>query len=255
MQIDSQYILSVAGLDPCGGAGLFADIKVFEQYGLYGLGVATCITYQNDTTFSGVKWLDNDEVLNQLRPLAKFPVNAVKIGLVESFESLLWLSGELKGLWPEIKIIWDPILKASAGFTFHRQVDQKILADLLRNIHCITPNLEEAEKLGDLDAYGNARQLSHHCDVILKGGHNQQNADDILFKNGNAVQQYSQAKIDGLAKHGSGCVFSSALAASIAEGHSIEEACRNGKDYTLAFLKSTGTLLGRHNNLPLLENG
>src|SRR5690606_34196243 len=95
MQID-QYILSVAGLDPCGGAGLFADIKVFEQHGLCGLGVATCITYQNDTIFSGVKWLDKDEILDQLRPLAKFPVSIAKIGLVESFELVSWLSGELK---------------------------------------------------------------------------------------------------------------------------------------------------------------
>ncbi len=241
-----KYVLSIAGFDPSGGAGVMADAKVFEQLGIGGLGVTTCITYQNDEEFTGVKWLSKKEILDQLIPLTKFRVEAVKIGLVENLEVLQWLLPELKKHWKKTKIVWDPISKASAGFTFHPAMDRKILQQILKKVECITPNLEEAELMGQGSAMENALTLSKSCFVLLKGGHATQDANDVLLRKGKIVVQFPQAKLEGVNKHGSGCVYASALAATLAKGARIEDACLDAKDYTLAFLRSTDTLLGKH---------
>ena len=249
MSNSNPYILSLAGLDPSGGAGLLADVKVFENFALTGLGVATSITYQNESEFAGVKWLDENEIVKQLRPLSRYRVKAVKIGLIENQEVLNNLIIEVKRLFPDAKIVWDPILKASAGFSFHNQFNGETLKEILKNTYCVTPNIPEAKMLGSGEAIENALLISHFCYVVLKGGHQNENADDQLIRNGAVIQNYPHPKIEGLEKHGSGCVFSSALASSLANDYAIEDAVKEAKDYTLAFLKSSDTLLGIHRNL------
>src|SRR5690606_34283761 len=114
------YILSVAGFDPSGGAGVLADIKTFEAYKTIGLGVSTALTYQTEDSFLGVDWHTEKQLEMQLETLLKrYPVEIAKIGLVESLNSLDHILDILQNYRPGMKIIWDPILKASAEFTFH----------------------------------------------------------------------------------------------------------------------------------------
>jgi len=241
-----KYILSIAGFDPSGGAGVLADIKVFEQHELIGFGAITCITYQNENSFKGLKWLTLEDIVKQIEPLSNYRIEVIKIGLIENLQVLSRLILKLKSLFPNVKIIWDPIVKATTGFNFHANFDSELVAEILKNIYLVTPNLNEIEKFGSKDAIGNARIMSQHCYVALKGGHHADHANDLLFYEGKLIEEIKNKKVDRAAKHGSGCVFSSAFAVNIALNKNINEAFAEAKEYTLDFLLSNETLLGQH---------
>ena len=140
--------LSVAGFDPCAGAGITADTKTFEELGVYGLGAASAVTFQNQDEYLGTRWLPAEDISRQVETLArKFSPRFVKIGLIESFETLLHMAKILKREWPRTRIIWDPILKASAGQVFHETASRKTLEEILDFIYLLTPNAEEAKAL------------------------------------------------------------------------------------------------------------
>src|SRR6478609_9522229 len=102
------HLLSIAGFDPSGGAGILADIKTFEGNKVHGLGVCTSITYQNDKEFDGLNWLDKDQIKNQIDVLAKrFRFDWIKIGLIENLSMLNKLVDYLLHINPNAKIIWD----------------------------------------------------------------------------------------------------------------------------------------------------
>lgn len=246
--LDSQkyFALSIAGFDPCGGAGVLADIKTFEANNVYGLGVCSAITFQNDNTFVGVEWVSFENILNQLDPLFdKYLINVVKIGLIESLDVFSRLISYLKEKNKDIKIIWDPILKASAGFQFHADVKKDLLNSIAQNIHLITPNWPEAQNLfGTIDTSLLKKQVA--CAVYLKGGHaSYSSAKDFLFDK-NTEYHFESAWIENGEKHGSGCVLSAAIAANIAKKQNLRAACENAKNYVSTFLASTETLLGFH---------
>lgn len=242
------YILSVAGHDPSGGAGILADIKVFEHHRLLGFGAVTSITYQNENSFEGIHWLTFDEIIQQIKPLSKHNVEVVKIGLIKDLSQLNDLIDQLIVIFPGIKIVWDPILKASTGFEFHSTLDSLLLDRICNKIYLITPNVLEAEKLWSGTAIENSLSISKSCYVFLKGGHIEKHSNDQLYFNGNLIKEFEQVKLYGVEKHGSGCVLSSAIAANLAQGKTIENACGEGKEYTKDFLISNETLLGQHPN-------
>ncbi len=240
------FALSIAGFDPCGGAGVLADIKTFEANNVYGLGVCSSITFQNDNTFVGLEWLSFENIINQLDPLFdKYVIDVVKIGLIESLDVFAKLISYLKRKNKDIKIIWDPILKASAGFQFHTDVKKDLLNSISENIHLITPNWPEAQNLfGTTDKSFLKNQVA--CAIYLKGGHaSYSSALDCLFDK-NTEFHFESAWIEKGEKHGSGCVLSAAIAANIAKKQSLNEACKNAKSYVSLFLASTENLLGFH---------
>ena len=242
------YVLSIAGYDPCGGAGVLADVKTFESLGVYGLAVTTCITYQHDTKFAGVHWLSKKKIKNQLYPILEaYNVAFVKIGLVENLEVLSEIIELLLGYNKEIKIIWDPILKASVGFSFHKKISKKYLKHIVDSISWITPNWEEVQLLtSEKDAIKAAEQLAAHCNVYLKGGHNVETpATDMIWIN-KKLDILHPSEISELEKHGTGCVLSSAIAAYMALGNSQHKSCELAKEYTYRFLISNKTNLGYH---------
>ncbi|MDB0599636.1 bifunctional hydroxymethylpyrimidine kinase/phosphomethylpyrimidine kinase [Tenacibaculum maritimum] len=121
-----QYILTIAGLDPSGGAGITSDIKTFEAHNAYGLSVCTAITVQHDLSFKSCTWMAKNLILSQIDILfERFTINVVKIGIIQSWEFLLEVVQKLKELKKEVKIILDPILKASTGFDFHHKAPKK----------------------------------------------------------------------------------------------------------------------------------
>lgn len=241
-------VLSIAGYDASAGAGVLADIKTLEAIGIYGFAATTCITYQNENKFGDVKWLSLKQIKNQIYPILELhKIEFVKIGLIEDFKTLTAIIELLKAHNPDIKIIWDPILRASAGFDFHKKISKKELKYILKNIFLITPNWNEIKPLSNEDDVVNgAEKLTKHCAVFLKGGHNIETpATDLLFIE-DSIEVFHPTKITQLEKHGSGCVLSSALTAYLALGNSLHQSCVLAKEYTYNFLISNETKLGYH---------
>jgi hydroxymethylpyrimidine/phosphomethylpyrimidine kinase len=241
------YVLSIAGFDPSGGAGVLADIKTFETKKVYGLGVSTAITFQNDKAFDSLTWISVQDILKQIQVLSeRFTFHWVKIGLVENLEVLGRIIHFLKNINPDCKIIWDPILKASAGFVFHKALDEERLLNVCRKIYLITPNLDEIKILfPELEVKEASVYLSAWCNVLLKGGHGDNAyANDTLFiKNKKYVFESRKSENE---KHGTGCVLSSAILSELALGNDLENACRSGKSYVTEFINSHSGLLGYH---------
>ncbi|WP_439184651.1 hydroxymethylpyrimidine/phosphomethylpyrimidine kinase [Carboxylicivirga taeanensis] len=244
------YVLSIAGFDPCSGAGVTSDIKTFEQHKVYGLGAVTAITYQNESRFEGVKWLSADEVIQQLQPLAeRYSPKAIKIGLIESASTLSQVLEWLKKSWPEAFIIWDPIVKASAGFLFHTQLHQSIRPLISEQVHLLTPNIPEYQQLFDTThPLELAKELK--TAILIKGGHaTGDTVRDSLYsyQQEAGTQIQSQKVIGDWQKHGTGCILSAAIAAEIAHGSSLEAACHSAHFYVKKIISSNSTLLGYHN--------
>lgn len=243
------YALSIAGFDPSGGAGVLADIKVFEAHKVYGLGVSTSTTFQNEDEFLGVDWLSISSINKQLEPIIKNrKIEFAKIGLVENLDVLYQIISNLKSQIPNLKIIWDPILKASAGFDFHRTMDVELLTTICKAIYLITPNIPEALMLGESKAVSNnVMYMQQYCNVYLKGGHSEENkGKDFLFTTDGKQYAYRAKQKKVYPKHGSGCVLSSAITANLAKGYKLHGACIRAKAYTEIFLVSNKTGLGFH---------
>lgn len=240
--------LSIAGFDPSGGAGLAADLKAFEAHRTQGLAACTAITYQHESAFDSLDWLPLPQIMKQLEVLFRqYSVAVAKIGLIQSMDVLEELIYFLHQHKPTIKIIWDPILKASAGFTFHEQVDRAQLEKACRQLYLITPNWLEMEQLmPGMGAPEGAAVLSQYCHILLKGGHNEsRNGYDYLYSNGQ-VQAFRPKQQVVYPKHGSGCVLSAAITALLANEYKLPKACLLAKKYTGNFLASNTSLLGYH---------
>ncbi len=247
MNKDRPYVLSIAGLDPSGGAGILADIKTFELNKTAGLAVCTALTFQNDLNFTGLKWVSTTDIKKQVEILYhRFSVEWVKIGLIQDLSVLQEIILYLKKLNQEIKIIWDPVFKASAGFIFHDKINVELLEELLVHLYLITPNLEEAVKIyPELNAKEAAIKLNHFCKVLLKGGHGKTNfAVDILYDQ-NGITEFESIMIEG-GKHGTGCVLSAAILSHLALGKDLKAACKEGKNYINNFIISHKGQLGYH---------
>lgn len=257
MEPVNPHILTVAGFDPSAGAGILADIKTFEAYGLYATGACSAITIQNDLTFEKVEWISVNKILEQVKILTdRFLLDYVKIGLIENLDVLEkivdWILLENK----EAKIIWDPIIKASAGFTFHATIDTKRIQSLCAKLFLITPNLEEARMLSRAGSslIDGISELSKFCPVLLKGGHSEDGqANDLLFIKGSTVT-FESVKFENVEKHGSGCILSSAIVAGLAQGLELADACAEAKAYVTEYLTSARGLLGIHKRKAKIKN-
>jgi hydroxymethylpyrimidine/phosphomethylpyrimidine kinase len=242
-------VLSIAGFDPSGGAGILADIKTCEQHKVLGMGVVTGLTFQNDSEFDGVKWIEINEIIKQIEVLTrKFKFRFIKIGMIQNSDVLEKIISRLK--INDSRLILDPILKASAGFEIHKNFEKEKLISVLKSIHLITPNTDEVKILsGKSDEIEGAKELAKYCNVFLKGGHSEKNkGKDFLFTTDGKVFPFRAKKISEGRKHGSGCILSSSITANLANGLSLQRSCLKGKDYVTKFLSSNKTLLGYHRN-------
>ncbi|WP_186452293.1 hydroxymethylpyrimidine/phosphomethylpyrimidine kinase [Chitinophaga polysaccharea] len=248
MEQERPYVMSFAGLDPCGGAGLLADIKTFEQHRVLGLGACTAITVQTAEQFVSVEWLPVSQTLAQARPLlALHQPRYCKIGIMADIQSMQELVRQVKLLVPGIRIILDPVLKASAGHSFHNSIQQQAWLELLSDIFLLTPNYDEALLLSRLeDGEVAARTLAERCAILLKGGHHKNKPGYDMLYTGDVIHTFPPVLTSVYPKHGSGCVLSAAITAGLANGLSLSEACYNGKVYTEKLLASHSSLTGYH---------
>lgn len=243
------YVLTIAGHDPSGGAGVLADIKTFEKNEVVGFSVTTSLTLQDENTFVAIKWVGFELIKEQIEVLYRsHEINFVKIGLIDNLEVLKKTVLYLREKNPKVFIVWDPIIKASTGFEFHKIFSRKDLIEILKEIDLLTPNREEMESLMEgMEVYDGAKYVSQFCGVLLKGGHNDDVvSEDILFNEQVAVS--ITGKRSPYKKHGTGCVLSACIVSNLAKGEDLLTACRSAKDYIERFINSNPTMLGYHLN-------
>lgn len=243
MKTERPYVLSIAGFDPTAGAGVLADVKTFESIGTNGFAVACTNTIQNDTTFYEVIKVDDEFVKKQIVTLMKsFSISYAKIGLVYDFDQLKMIIAAVKQYNSNTKIIWDPIIKSSSGFDFHSPTgfDHKFIHS---EIEIMTPNAEEFALLWN-DIPSAQAQLKQGA-IILKGGHTEIRGTDTIITP-TTISNITGESFNGRTKHGTGCVYSSALTANLALGNSLPEACKKAKKYVEQFILSNNTSLGYH---------
>lgn len=246
MQTERPFVMTIAGFDPSGGAGILADCKTFEQLKFQGLGVCTAMTIQTDSQCLSLEWQPLDKVTSAISILMeKYPVRAVKIGVVKDSEFLHEIMKTVKLHAPEAKIIWDPVLKSTSEFTFFDLNTIPDLKNVLNEIDLITPNYNEYKVLQDKHLFDDPE---NSCAVLIKGGHRKDLlGTDILKQEDRKIAIYpNETALTYHPKHGSGCVLSSAIAAHLAKGEHLETACRKGKEYIEKFLTRTPGLLGFH---------
>lgn len=241
-------VLSIAGYDPSGGAGLLADCKTFESHKVLGMGVCTALTYQNDREFDDIQWTKPEDILRQLEILNRqFQFKYIKIGLIENLEVLLQVIDYLIDVRPGSKVVLDPIFKASAGFDFHQGIAQEQFLAIAQKIYMLTPNWDEMQKIfPKKEVKKGAAYLSQYCKVYLKGGHNPAELGKDFLYHKDQVYPLNPKTKNPSPKHGSGCVLSSAITANLARDYPLLKACLKAKGYISKFLDSNPTLLGYH---------
>jgi hydroxymethylpyrimidine/phosphomethylpyrimidine kinase len=257
---DRPRVLVVAGYDQSGGAGVLSDVKTLEAHGVYGYAVCTGLTFQNERWISRVEWLPAAAVIEQIDLCYEAAVfDWVKIGITPSPAMAGVIIGHLQQWHPAVKIIWDPVIRASSGVDFwggagRRQEAWEEWAALAARCYLLTPNWEEIGWLypGE-DVLEGCRSLTtgSDCHLYLKGGHHPEYPGrDYLWSGGEV--RLLEPGVEGsrvYPKHGSGCVLSSSLAANLALGYPLSEAADRSKHYIEQFLISNKTLLGWHRPL------
>jgi len=248
MSENRPFVLTIAGLDPSGGAGILADIKTFEQHKVSGFAISTANTIQTECQFYEIQWTDLSFVIRSIETLfLNYKISAVKIGILSSLYDLSRIISTIKLLSPSTKIVWDPVLKSTTKFEFLNIKDYLDLNKIISKIDLLTPNYNEIEILfpGFISKnYWKENQLP--TNILLKGGHNETAiGTDLLFLKNEILELFPSDK-KCFEKHGSGCVLSSSITSNLALNQTITEACKNAKIYIENYLNSTSTLIGYH---------
>lgn len=224
-------MIAIAGFDPSAGAGITADSKAAEQCNVYCMGVCSAITVQNEELFQSVYWTPKHQILEQLDILLnKHHPHYFKIGLIENSEVLNAVVNTIRQYNPKAYIVWDPILKASAGFTFHDNGFS--VKRILEQIDLITPNDIELSMLFHTTNLEVLQMLVRDtkCDILWKGGHKiNPHAEDILVQTDQI--NYNILIRSGNEKHGTGCTYSTVVTALLSKGIPLPEACRYAQRY------------------------
>ena len=248
--MDRPKVLVVAGYDQSAGAGVLSDVKTLEAHGVYGYAVCTGLTYQNERRISKVQWMAVKDIMEQIDLCfedADFPW--VKMGITESMEVAAAIIDHIRVHSDGVKVILDPVVRASSGADFWE--GSAGWEELAARCYVITPNWQEigwlypGEDIGARCA-GLTRERDLH--IYVKGGHHPLHTGrDYLWSRGEVTVLEAMAGTREVsAKHGSGCVLSSALAANLALGYSLPVAAERSKRYIERFLTSNKTLLGWH---------
>ena len=245
-------VLSIAGSDPSGGAGIQADLKTFSALGCYGMAAITALTAQNTQGVASVHMPDASFIGQQIDTIfADVRVDAVKIGMLGSPEIVAAVAGAL-GRHKPAHIVLDPVLVATSGHSLGSPgVVEAMRERLFPLASLITPTLPEAARLADEPVPEDAVSLARLAQllagqgaraVLVKGGHLAgPQSEDVLFAGGQ-VSRFSAPRVDTQNTHGTGCTLSSAIAAFLAKGLGLEEAIRAAKDYLTQALRASGAL-------------
>jgi hydroxymethylpyrimidine/phosphomethylpyrimidine kinase len=246
--------LSIAGSDCSGGAGIQADIKTFSAHGVFGMTVVTSVVAENTVRVIEYQDIRPDIIEKQIDAVFEdIPPDAVKIGMLSRRETMLAVADKLRE-WKPPNVVIDPVMYAKNGCALMEpSAISTLIAELVPLADILTPNIPEAEKMAEMtiktaeDMRQAARRIhSMGCrHVVIKGGHIKGDATDILF-DGNNFYEFPAARIDTKHTHGTGCTFSSAIAANLARGLSVYKALECAKKYINTAI-THAPLLGKGN--------
>ena len=238
--------LTIAGSDSGGGAGIQADLKTFQAHGVFGMTAITAVTVQNTQKVYDVMEMRPDIVSGQILCLFEdFEINAVKIGMVSSPGLIEAIAGSLDKL-SRPPVVLDPVMISKSGYHLLKPEAQKSLVDMLFPLaEVVTPNIFEAEALiggtiGGIDEMKDAAKkiidLGAKC-VVVKGGHLKGDAASDILYDGSDFMVLESSMIETTNTHGTGCTFSSAIAANRALGKPFFEAVKSAKEYITGAIK------------------
>lgn len=236
-------VLTIAGSDASGGAGIQADLKTMTIHKVYAMSCITALTAQNTTGITGIMPVPADFFEKQMESIfTDIKPDAIKIGMIASKEQAEIIAQYLQK-YSIKKVVADPVMISTSGTVLVEEETRKILYEkLYPEVSLLTPNLPETEflsgiKIIDKKAREEAAKVisdQWDCAVLSKGGHSEENADDLLYerfrKEGQSIW-YPAERIDNPNTHGTGCTLSSAIAANLAKGFSIEESVQKAKEY------------------------
>ena len=240
-------VLSIAGSDSSGGAGIQADLKTMTMNGVFGMSAITALTAQNTTGVSGIYEVTPEFLKLQIDAVFEdiYP-DAVKIGMVSS-SALIEVIAERLKFYGAKNIVVDPVMVATSGSKLLQdEAIDTLTSCLLPIATVVTPNIPEAEILSGMEIktveeMERAAELigkKYNCAVLLKGGHTINDANDLLYRNvenDNETDEkfiwFKGKRIDNPNTHGTGCTLSSAIASNLAKGLKLEDAVKKAKDY------------------------
>ena len=266
-------VLTIAGSDCSGGAGIQADLKTMSAFDVYGMSVITAVTAQNTCGVTGVQNVTGEMIRLQLEAvMSDIMPDAVKIGMLATADAVEAVADILEKYHVE-HVILDPVMVSTSGRNLlEAEGKEQMLRRLFPLAELVTPNIPEAEEIlkavdGSvenkqtissvqitdqilMEKAAQAIRQKYGCNVLLKGGHMTQAADDLLYQTQEVW--FPAQRIDCTNTHGTGCTLSSAIASALARGYSLEEAVGIAKVYVRSAM-STGLDLG-HGNGPLDHN-
>lgn len=232
-------VLTIAGSDCSGGAGIQADLKTIAAHRMYGMSVITALTAQNTTGVYGVQEASPEFVAQQMRCVFEdIRPDAVKVGMVSSAAIIEQLAAGLRTYQAD-NVVVDPVMVSTSGFRLiDEDASDALVSLLLPCADVITPNMSEAEVLcgfpvegpDSMVAAAHAIRRSTPAAILVKGGHSTTDANDFLLVGERGVW-LEAPRVDTENTHGTGCTLSSAIACGLAGGLDIEAAVREAKDY------------------------
>ena len=231
--------LTIAGSDCSGGAGIQADLKTMTMNGVYAMSAITALTAQNTTGVRSIQESSPEFLKDQLDAIFEdiYP-DAIKIGMVASYELIHVIADRLR-YYDAKNIVIDPVMVATSGSSLMKNSAlESLIEELFPLATLITPNIVEAEVLSKMkienkeDMIASAKYMGdkYNCAVLLKGGHSINDANDLLYANGELIW-FEGKRIDNPNTHGTGCTLSSAIASYLAKGFSLADSVQKSKDY------------------------
>jgi len=237
--------LTIAGSDSGGGAGIQADLKTFSAFRVFGMSVITAVTAQNSVGVQGVFNLPPEFVGRQIDSvLSDFDADAVKIGMLSTAPIIGVVADRLRA-HGTVRVVLDPVMIAKSGDALLQPDARAALAkELLPLALVVTPNLHEAAALAEMEVATEAdmEEAARRIlalgprNVLVKGGHLRDSATDILW-NGRDFTRFAAPRLASTSTHGTGCTFSSAIAACLARGHALRDAISESKAYVTAAIR------------------
>jgi hydroxymethylpyrimidine/phosphomethylpyrimidine kinase len=243
--------LTIAGSDPSGGAGIQADLKTFSALGVYGTAVLTALTAQNTKGVYGIHNVPADFIAAQIDVLfADLAIGAVKIGMLGDAETAAAVAAALDRHRPR-NVVLDPVMVASTGADLLRADAMDALGAVIKRASVITPNLFEAAALLDAPLARDEADMQAQAQkllalgpgaVLIKGGHSGGTESVDLLVEANGTARFAALRVATKNTHGTGCTLSSAVAAGLAKGLSLNAAVRDAKVYVSATIAAADRL-------------
>ena len=234
-----KHVLTIAGSDTCGGAGIQADLKTMSALGVYGMSVITAVTVQNTMGVFGCQDISPEIVSAQIDAIfTDIPVDAVKIGMVSQTETIEAIANTLEKYHPQ-NLVVDPVMISKSGFDLLQpSAKEALIRRLIPLATVLTPNLPEAEAicghrvqtLEDMAQCAKEICALGAKNVLIRGGHLQNDATDLLY-DGQQFYSFPAKRIETKNTHGTGCTLSSAIASYLAMGMSVDAAVKEAKSY------------------------